>query len=79
MWVVIKIMVPFWVPIIIRPLIFRVPQKGTIILITTHVEARMSGWISSRLFLRRTAAGDTKTKKKDKWEANDVYEGQFRV
>ena len=27
-WVVVKIMVPFWVPIIIRHLIFRVPQKG---------------------------------------------------
>ena len=29
---------PFWIPILIRPLIFRVPQKGTIILITTHME-----------------------------------------
>ena len=37
MWLVVKIMVPFWVPIIIRPLIFRVPKKGTIILTTTHV------------------------------------------
>ena len=27
-WVVVKNMVPFWVPIIIRPLIFRVPKKG---------------------------------------------------
>ena len=27
-WLVVKIMVPFWVPIIIRPLIFRVPKKG---------------------------------------------------
>ena len=36
-WVVVKIMVPFWIPIIIRPLICRVPQKGTIILITTHM------------------------------------------
>ena len=27
-WVVLKIMVPFWIPIIIRPLIFRVPKKG---------------------------------------------------
>ena len=26
--VVVKIMVPFWVPIIIRHLIFRVPKKG---------------------------------------------------
>ena len=26
--VVVKIMVPFWVPIIIWPLIFRVPKKG---------------------------------------------------
>ena len=27
-WLVGKIMVPFWVPIMIRPLIFRVPKKG---------------------------------------------------
>ena len=27
-WVVVKIRVPFWVPIIIRHLIFRVPKKG---------------------------------------------------
>ena len=27
-WVVVKIMVPFWVPIIILHLIFRVPKKG---------------------------------------------------
>ena len=27
-WVVVKIMVPFWVPIIIRHVIFRVPKKG---------------------------------------------------
>ena len=30
-------MVPFWIPIILRHLIFRVPQKGTIILTTTHI------------------------------------------
>ena len=33
-------MVPFWVPIIIRHLIFRVPKKGFIILTTTHIESR---------------------------------------
>ena len=27
-WVVVKMMVPFWIPIIIRHLIFRVPKKG---------------------------------------------------
>ena len=27
MWVVVKIMVPFWVPGIVRHLIFRVPKK----------------------------------------------------
>ena len=37
MWVVVKIMVPFWIAIIIRHLIFRVPKKGTIVLATTHV------------------------------------------
>ena len=25
---IVKIMVPFWIPTIIRPLIFRVPKKG---------------------------------------------------
>ena len=29
---------PFWVPVIIQHLIFRVPQEGTIILTTTHME-----------------------------------------
>ena len=36
-WVVAKIMVPFWVPNIIRHLLFRVPKRGTIILRTTHI------------------------------------------
>ena len=27
-WVVVKIMVPFWVPNIIRHLLFRVPKEG---------------------------------------------------
>ena len=35
-WVVVKIMVPFWIRIILRHLFFRVP-KGTIILATTHL------------------------------------------
>ena len=30
-------MVPFWVPNIIRHLLFRVPKKGTLILTTTHI------------------------------------------
>ena len=30
-------MVPFWVPVIIRHLLFRGTQKGTIILTTTHM------------------------------------------
>ena len=37
MWLVVKIMVPFWVPIITRHLLFRVAQEGTLILTTTHV------------------------------------------
>ena len=36
-WMVVEIVVSFWVPIIIRHLLFRVPQKGTIILTTTQV------------------------------------------
>ena len=39
-WVVVKIMVPFWFPIIIRHLIFRVPKKGIIILTTTHISEK---------------------------------------
>ena len=42
-WVVVKIMIPFGVLIIIRHLIFRVPQKGTLILTTTHIGALMFG------------------------------------
>ena len=37
-WVVVKIMVPFWGPIIIRHLLFRVSQKGRLILTTTYME-----------------------------------------
>ena len=40
MWVDVKIMVPFWIPII-RHLIFRVPQKGIRILTTTHVLSKV--------------------------------------
>ena len=37
-------MVPFWVSIIIRHLLFRVPQEGTLILTTTHMSGlRTSG------------------------------------
>ena len=28
-WAVVTMMVPFWIPIIMRHLIFRVPQKGS--------------------------------------------------
>ena len=35
-------MVPFWVPIIMRHLIFRVPKQGTVILTTTHMNERNS-------------------------------------
>ena len=27
-WVVVKVMVPFWVPILIQHLLFRVPKSG---------------------------------------------------
>ena len=37
-WVVVKIMVPFWVPNIVRHLLFRVPKKGALILTTTHMQ-----------------------------------------
>ena len=40
MWVVVRIMAPFWVPNIARHRIFRVAQKGTLILTTTHVFER---------------------------------------
>ena len=45
-WVVVKIKVPFGVPITIRHLLFRVPKK-TLILTTTHM-------LSSKLQLCRT-------------------------
>ena len=46
-------MVPFWIPIIRRHLIFRVPKNGTMILTTTHM-----GYIGCTLFpysLKRTS------------------------
>ena len=36
-WVVVNMMVPFGIPIIMRHLIFRVSQKGTITLTTTPI------------------------------------------
>ena len=42
-WLVVKIMVPFWIPIIIRHLIFRVPKKGTKVLTTTHLGLSLHG------------------------------------
>ena len=42
MWVVVKIMVPVWVPKIIRHLLFRVPfKKGPLILTTTHAKPQI--------------------------------------
>ena len=38
MWVVVKIMVPFGVPIITRHLLFMVPKMGPKFFTTTHVE-----------------------------------------
>ena len=38
---VVKIRVPFWVPIIIRHLLFRAPKKGPLILTTTHISAKV--------------------------------------
>ena len=35
---VVKFMVPFWIPVIVRHPIFRVPKKGTIILTTSHMD-----------------------------------------
>ena len=62
-----EIMVPFWVPIIKRNVLFRVPQKGTIILTTTRVKAalmlRVRGlWAASRQCVcgvKRDPSGDT--------------------
>ena len=39
-WVVVKIMVHFWIPIIIRHLIFRVPKKVPLILGNYHMCAQ---------------------------------------
>ena len=38
-WVVVKIMVPRWIPITIRHLISGVPKKGTRILTTAHMDS----------------------------------------
>ena len=42
-WVVVKIVVPFWIPIIIRHLIFKGTQRGTIILTTIQIGSRVEG------------------------------------
>ena len=51
-------MAPFWVPIIIRHLLFRVPKKGTIILTTTHLGLRGEG-VESRIGLRGCVFSDS--------------------
>ena len=57
-WVVVKIMVPFWIPIIIRHLIFRAPKKETIILTTTHIgrDEKDTGFPIERNFYRAAIA-----------------------
>ena len=45
-------MVPFWIPIIIRHLIFRVPKKGTIILTTTQMDLIYPYYPSSALYVK---------------------------
>ena len=45
-WVVVKIRVPFWVPILIRHLLFRVPKKG-LISTTTHKYLCLHTYIKS--------------------------------
>ena len=52
-------MVPFWVPITIRSLIFRVPQKGNIILITTHIIFKVYDYDAAAVTC--TKAGTTAT------------------
>ena len=47
--VVVKIMVPSWVLNIIRHLIFRVPQKGTIILTTTQYDSNSGAFGARRV------------------------------
>ena len=61
MWVVVKIMVPFWVLDKIRHLLFRVSKKRTIILTTTHIQIAIgpTGPKDSRTYLdlRNTVDG----------------------
>ena len=47
-WVVVKVMVLVWIPIIMRHLIFRVPKKGVIILTTTHLSSYSMGALLKR-------------------------------
>ena len=41
---VVKIMVPFWVPSIVRHQVFFRTEKGTIILTTTHMDVNRCGY-----------------------------------
>ena len=44
-WVVVKIMVPFWVPEILGAVLYSGPQKGTLILTTTQFVFRTQGFV----------------------------------
>ena len=52
-WAVVKMMVHFWIPIILRHLILRVPQKGPISLTTTHLGFNAQGKASGSLHDQR--------------------------
>ena len=44
MWVVVKIRVPFWVPSIVRHLLFRVPQKGPLPMSDNGTVSELNLW-----------------------------------
>ena len=53
MWVVVKIMVPFWIPIIVQHLVFRVPKKGPQPPMLQRMGSVDLAWIGNETFLSR--------------------------
>ena len=64
-WVVVKIMAPFGVPIIIRLLLFRGTQKGTLILTTTQFGEKDSQGLPRPEKLTTIASGPRA--ERDRW------------
>ena len=79
MWVVVKTTVPFWISIIRRHLIIRVPKKGIIILTATHISRIVVGVSNLVAAVRSLAHSFNAVSKKLETSASSFMTTRFRV